>query len=331
MPTARELRRRIRSVSSIRQITNALEAVSASKVRRAQDAVLATRPYAQRARELLASIASLAGGETRHPLLTGHEEVRNASVLLVSSDRGLAGAFNTNVARAALEFAHDFARKGARPVSFVTIGRKGRDFLYRRGGNIVADFPVPIRPTLLDTTAATRTLIDSFLNNEADEVYLAYTEFISMSLLQPVVKRLLPLSAEELLPERSTGVSPGNPRPAYEFEPGPQEILDTLLPRLTELQVYQAVLESSASEHTARTIAMRNATDSASELIASYTLVYNKARQQAITNELLDISGGSEALAQAVRLKAVSPRAEPPKAEPPKAEPPQPMPSQSAL
>jgi F-type H+-transporting ATPase subunit gamma len=296
MATAREIRRRIRSVRNIRQITNALEAVSASKVRRAQDAVTATRPYAQKARELLASVASLAGGETRHPLLTKRSEVKNIGLLIISSDGGLAGAFNTNVGRHAL----DYARESGKPVSYITIGRKGRDFIYRRGGKVVADFSgLPSRPTLLDTTGATRALTDSFLNGEVDEVYLVYTEFISRAVQRPTIKKLLPLVAEDLLTDTSTS----GPRPAYDFEPGPQEILDTLLPRLTEMQVYQAVLESIASEHAARMVAMRNATDAATDLIASYTLSYNKARQQSITNELLDISGGAEALAQATRAE----------------------------
>ena len=291
MATAREIRRRIRSVRNIRQITNALEAVSASKVRRAQDAVTATRPYAQKARELLASVASLAGGETRHPLLTSRGDVKNVGILVVSSDRGLAGAFNTNVARQAFEFARELGK----PVSYITIGRRGRDFLYRRGGKVIADFSgLPSRPTLLDTTGATRTLTDSFLNGEVDEVYLVYTEFRSRAIQRPVTKKLLPLAAQDLMPEQPIG----GPRPVYDFEPGPQEILDTLLPRLTEMQVYQAVLESIASEHAARMVAMRNATDAASDLITGYTLSYNKARQQGITSELLDISGGAEALAQ---------------------------------
>jgi F-type H+-transporting ATPase subunit gamma len=294
MATAREIRRRIRSVRNIKQITNALEAVSASKVRRAQDAVTATRPYAQKARELLASVASLAGGETRHPLLTLRSEVKSACILVITSDRGLAGAFNTNVGRQALDFAREFGK----PVNYITIGRKGRDFLYRRGGKVVADFSgLPTRPTLLDTTGATRALTDSFLNGEVDEVYLVYTEFRSRAIQRPVTKKLLPLVTQELLPDQPTS----GPRPAYDFEPGPQEILDTLLPRLTEMQVYQAVLESIASEHAARMVAMRNATDAATDLITGYTLSYNKARQQGITNELLDISGGAEALAQIVR------------------------------
>jgi F-type H+-transporting ATPase subunit gamma len=289
MPTTREIAHRIRSVKSIRQITRALEAVSASKVRRAQEAVQATRSYAQKARDVLASVAARAVGDARHPLLSQRDPVNHISILLVSSDRGLCGAFNSNVARAAFDLAH----RAGKPASFVTIGRKGRDFVYRRGGRVVADFPnLPARPTLPDTTAAARSLIDDFLDEQADEVYLVYTEFVSMALQHPVARRLLPLPVDEALAgRRATG-----PRPVYEFEPGPEEILDTLLPRLTEFQLFEAVLESQASEHAARMLAMRNATDSASDLIAALTLSYNKARQQGITGELLDITGGAEAL-----------------------------------
>lgn len=294
MATAREIRRRIRSVKNIRQITRALEAVSASKVRRAQEAVQSTRPYAQKARELLADVAALAGGETQHPLLTRRETINHIYVLLITSDRGLCGAFNVNAARAATDRERDLGK----PVSFVTVGRKGRDYLYRRGRHIVAEFSnLPARPTLLDTTAATRTLTEDFLDGKADEVYLAYTQFGSMVSQQPVVKRLLPLATGELV----AASTHNGPRPAYDFEPGPQEILNELLPRLTELQVYQAVLESLASEHAARMVAMRNASDSATDLIFSLTLSYNKARQQGITNELLDIAGGAEALRQMIR------------------------------
>ncbi len=299
MATAREIRRRIRSVKNIRQITRALEAVSASKVRRAQDAVQGTRPYASKARQLLADVAALAGGETRHPLLTRRDVVNSAYILLITSDRGLCGAFNTNVAREAFDFARDYGK----PVSYVTIGRKGRDFLHRRGRNIVAEFAnLPARPGLLDTTAATRTLIQDFLDGKCDEVYLAYTEFRSMVSQRPVIRRLLPLAAEELAGD----LPKGGPRPAYDFEPGPVEILDSLLPRLTEMQVYVAVLESLASEHAARMVAMRNATDSASDLIFSLTLSYNKARQQGITNELLDIAGGTSALEQTLKQAAAA-------------------------
>lgn len=289
MATLREIRRRIRSVKNIRQITKALQAVSASRVRRAQESATATRPYTAKARDLLASVASLAGGETRHPLLTKRDVVKNVTIVLISADRGLAGAFNSNVGR----IAFNFGREQTAPVAYVTYGKKGRDFVFRRGGNVIADYsPIPARPVLLDTTPITRQVIEDFLEGKTDEVWLAYTDYVSAAIQKPTLKKLLPLAAEELL----EGAKSDGPRPAYDFEPDPQGILDTLLPRLTEMQVYQAVLESLASEHTARMVAMRNATDNASDLILSLTLTYNKARQQAITSELLDIAGGTEAL-----------------------------------
>lgn len=289
MATLREIRRRIRSVKNIRQITKALQAVSASRVRRAQESATATRPYTAKARDLLASVASLAGGETRHPLLTKRDVVKNVTIVLISADRGLAGAFNSNVGR----IAFNFGREQTAPVAYVTYGKKGRDFVFRRGGNVIADYsPIPARPVLLDTTPITRQVIEDFLEGRTDEVWLAYTDYVSAAIQKPTLKKLLPLAAEELL----EGTKSDGPRPAYDFEPDPQGILDTLLPRLTEMQVYQAVLESLASEHTARMVAMRNATDNASDLILSLTLTYNKARQQAITSELLDIAGGTEAL-----------------------------------
>jgi F-type H+-transporting ATPase subunit gamma len=298
MATAREIKRRIKSVKNVRQITKALESVAAGRVRRAQQLVEATRPYSTRARDLLASIAALTGGENNHPLLTQRSEVKNISILLVSGDRGLAGAFNSNVSR----LAFNTMRESKVPVRFVTIGKKGRDFIYRRGGQIVADFSgMPARPTLLDTTPATRTVIDDFLSGAVDEVYVCFTQFITSTQQRPVMKRLLPLSAEDMKPDTAHS----GPRPAYDFEPGPAEILNTLLPRLTEMQVYQAVLESQASFYTAQRIAMRNATDNAGELITGLTLSYNKARQSGITSELLDIAGGAEALRQVLKQNAM--------------------------
>ncbi len=298
MATAREIRRRIKSVKNIRQITKALQAVSASRVRRAVDQATATRPYTQRARGMLASIASIAGGETRHALLTKREAVKRIRVVLITSDRGLCGAFNTNVSRTAFSF----GREQTAEVSYIAVGRKGLNFLHRRGANVVADYSgLPQRPTLLDTTAITKTCVEDFLAGKADEVYIAYTDYISTATQRPVVKKLLPLATADLLPE---GGASAGPKPAYDFEPDPAQILDTLLPRLTEMQLYQAILESLASEHSARMVAMKNATDNASDLITGLTLTYNKARQSGITNELLDIAGGAEALRQVLKANA---------------------------
>ena len=301
MSTAREVKNRIRSVKNISQITRALEAVSASRVRAAQARVLASRAYAEKAWEILLNIqATTTEGETTHPLLTKREEINNVMIVLITADRGLAGAFNTNIIRVAQRFA---ARLG-KPVQYVAVGRKGRDTLIRSGENVVAEFSdLPSEPTTADISSIARLAIDSFLNGTVDDVFIAYTDFINMLTQRPAVLDWLPLTPAEIddqvaaeyvkdvPPVTSDGL-------VYEYEPEPIVILNEIVPRFTELQLYQAMLESQASEHAARMVAMRNATDNASQLTADLTLIYNKARQQAITNEILDIVGGAEALQQ---------------------------------
>lgn len=300
MTTAREIQRRIRSVKNIAQVTRALEAVSASRVRRAQAQVLATRPYAEKSWQVLVHLAGqVAAGADLHPLLTHRAEVETIGIVLLTSDRGLCGAFNYNIVRTTMDFIQD------RPVKLVTVGRKGRDLMWRAGYPIVAEFSkLPDTPSALDITPIARTVIDDFLQGAVDEVYLAYTDFVNMLKHVPVLKRLLPIRPGEVatqamgeyVEEVSTAATT-----EYLYEPSPRLILDAVLPRFTELQVYQAVLESLASEHAARMMAMRNATESAEELIGDLTLSYNKARQQAITSEILDIAGGAEALVKAAR------------------------------
>jgi F-type H+-transporting ATPase subunit gamma len=297
MATAREIRRRIRSVSNIAKVTGALEAVSASKVRRAQDQVLATRAYAGAAFEILQDLARRHDGSVAHPLLDERPAVRRMSVVLITSDRGLAGPYNTNVVRASL----DFEKAQRVPVQYITVGRKGRDLMLRRGATVVAEFSdLPATPSILDITAVTRTVVDDFLNGLLDEVYIAYTDFVNTLRQEPHVRRLLPLqpvrtgiqTVEEDLSARR------GPEAVYSLEPSAEAILDEILPRFTELQLYQCLLESLASEHSARMVAMRNATENAHALVEDLTLSYNKARQLAITSEILDIVGGAEALVQ---------------------------------
>lgn len=294
MASAREMRLRIRSVKNISQVTRALEAVSASKVRKAVQAVTATRAYAGKAWQVLTHVANQPGRENLHPLLTKRNEVRNTLVVVVTGDRGLAGAYNTNVIR----FVSRTFDKNFAPVHFIAVGRKGRDLMIRRRKNVVADFSnLPAAPSFADVSAIGRMVVEEFLQGRADEVILVYTDFISMARQETVVKRLLPLEVDggervEHFEHRS------GPAAAYIYEPGESEILDEIIPRFTALQVYQAVLESQASEHAARMIAMRNATDSALELVEQLKLQYNKVRQQAITNDILDIVGGANALAQ---------------------------------
>ena len=297
MPNAREVRLRIRSVKNIAQVTRALQAVSASKVRKAQQAVMNTRPYATKAWQVLTHIAGQPGRENLHSLLTRRQQIRNVLVVLVTGDRGLAGAYNTNIVRFTLQEFGQFPV----PVHYITVGRKGRDLMLRRRQNVVAEFSnLPAAPTFADVSAIGRIAVDEFLLGNADEVYLVYTDFITMSRQVPTKKKLLPLEFRDT-EERVSAFEKAEhgPAAAYIYEPGQVEILDQILPRFTALQVFQAIMESSASEHAARMLAMKNATESATSLAGALTLEYNKARQQTITNEMLDIAGGAEAQAQA--------------------------------
>lgn len=295
MPSAREVRLRIRSVKNIAQVTRALQAVSRSKVRKAMAAVIATRPYATKAWQVLQHVAGQPGRESLHPLLTERPKLENILVVMISGDRGLAGAYNTNILRYTLQ--QFYEEKVS--VSYITVGRKGRDMMHRRQKSILAEFSnLPAAPTFADVSAIGRLAVDEFLAGRADEVYLVYTDFVNMAVQVPDIKKLLPLEVSEGS-KRVEDFSPAHHTPAtYIYEPGQVEILDEIVPRFTALQVYQAILESQASEHAARMIAMKNATDNATELAGALTLEYNKARQQSITNEMLDIAGGAEALAQ---------------------------------
>ncbi|MDX2075082.1 MAG: ATP synthase F1 subunit gamma [bacterium] len=299
MPSLREVRNRIKSVKNIGQITRALEAVSASRVRKAQARALASRAYAEKAWEILLNIqAATKGGGSLHPLLTERETVKTIMVVLVTSDRGLAGAFNTNIIRVAQRFAEKFGK----PVKFVTVGRKGRDALIRAGENVIAEFSnLPDDLRISDLSPVARLAQDAFLSGEVDDVFIAYTEFVNVITQRPHVLGWLPLIPHEI--DQAAGgdmvkavAKVTTSKQDYEYEPSPEAILDEIVPRFTELQLYQALLESRASEHSARMVAMRNASDNAVQLASDLTLVYNKARQATITAEILDIVGGAEAL-----------------------------------
>ena len=294
MASAREMRLRIRSVKNISQVTRALEAVSASKVRRAVKAVMDTRPYATKAWQVLTHIATQPGRQQLHPLLTERPIVKNALAVVITGDRGLAGAYNSNVIRF---IAQNFDQYKV-PVKYIAIGRKGRDLLFRRRKQVMADFSnLPAPPSFADVSAIGRLAVDSFLQGEVDEVFLVYTNFYTIARQTVELQKLLPLELEteheHVIQNQARKTSA-----AYIYEPDEREILDEIIPRFTALQVYQAILESLASEHAARMVAMRNATDNAHELVGALQLAYNKVRQQAITNDILDIVGGAEALAQ---------------------------------
>ncbi len=295
MASAREMRLRIKSVRNISQVTRALEAVSAAKVRKAIQALTATRSYATKAWQVLTHVTAQPGHVALHPLLTERPNPKAALVIVMTADRGLAGAYNTNIIRYVLK---NFDKYRV-PVKYITVGRKGRDLLLRLRKPVLADFSnLPPTSKFGPVSAIGRLVVDEYLEGNADEVYLIYTDFISMARQVATVKKLLPLvmvTREGLVEdfgEHQTG-----PAAAYEYEPEQQEILDEMAPRFTALQIYQAVLESQASEHAARMIAMRNATENARELVGALQLAYNKVRQQAITNDILDIVGGAEALA----------------------------------
>jgi len=295
MATPREVQLRIRSVKNIAQVTRALQAVSASKVRRAMEAVLHTRPYATKAWQVLTHIARQPGRDAMHPLMTIRPQIKNVMVVLITGDRGLAGAYNANIVRYCTRKFDQFEVS----VRYLTVGRKGRDLMIRRGKDIIAEFSnLPAAPSFTDVSAIGRIAVDEFLNGSADEVHLVYTDFVNMVRQDATIKKLLPLEFEEDTGRVQDFAAIERVTPAaYIYEPGQVEILDEILPRFTALQIYQSILESLASEHAARMVAMKNATDAATELADFLTLEYNKARQQAITNEMLDIAGGAEALA----------------------------------
>ncbi len=297
MASTRELRLRVRSIKNLAQVTRALETVSASYVRRAVQATLATTPYAQKAWQVLIHLANQPGGTSLHPLLTDRPVVRKILVVMVSGDRGLAGAYNVNILRQTLMHFMDFTT----PVDYVAVGRKGRDLLIRRGKNVVADFSqLPNPPTFADVSAIGRLVVDDFLNGTYDEVYIAYTEFVNMISQKPTVRKLLPFTAADRIQggDEEAKAANNHSNAVFVYEPDQEELLNEIVPRFTALQIYQAILSAQASEHAARMVAMRNATDSANDLIDVLQLEYNKLRQQLITNEMLDISGGAEALSQ---------------------------------
>jgi F-type H+-transporting ATPase subunit gamma len=300
MASAREMRLRIRSVKNISQVTHALEAVSASKVRKAMQAVAATRPYASKAWQVLIHIAGQPGRENLHPLLIERPNPRRALAIVISGDRGLAGAYNTNVIRYTLGQFDQYPI----PVRYVAVGRKGRDLLLRRRREVIADFSqLPAAPSFADVSAIGRLAVNEFLDGDSDQVFIVYTDFTNMVTQEPAMKQLLPLEVETGGGRVETFDHHRQNSAAYIYEPDQVEILGEIIPRFTALQVYQAVLESLASEHASRMVAMRNATDNAVELAGALQLEYNKVRQQSITNDMLDIAGGAEALAQTASLR----------------------------
>ena len=285
MPSVRDIRRRIRSVDNTGKVTNAMSLIAASKMRRAQNAVLQGRPYSEKILDVIAHLAAQPADDVTatQPLLQVRP-VERISVLVISPDRGLCGGMHANLNRRVGQFMLDQAA----PVQVVAVGRKGRDFMVRSGSDLKAVFTdLGETPSLLDTLPISDMLVDTYAEAEADEVYVAYTRFNSTLSQTPVVERLLPVTPSELT---------GAERVGYIYEPDNLSVLRSLLPRFIEMQVYHAMLESIASEQSARMVAMRNATDNAKQLSEELTLVMNKLRQESITNELLDLIGGMAVL-----------------------------------
>jgi F-type H+-transporting ATPase subunit gamma len=287
LASTREIRVRIRSVKNIAQVTKAMEAVSAAKMRKAQNQVLATRPYATQAREVLSYVARLTNIESELSPLIKPRPVKRVGILLVTGDRGLAGGFNANVIRHAAAFMREKRAAGAE-VEVVTVGRKGRDWLLRYDPVVRAEFTgLPDSPGSAYVGPIARLLIDDYTSGHFDEVYVVYTDFINTLRQEPTTHKLLPVEPAE----PSVTMAPD-----YTFEPSPEAVINQVLYGFTEVQILQALYESLASEHSARMVAMRNATDAAGELIETLTLTLNKARQEGITSELMDIIGGSAAV-----------------------------------
>ena len=293
MPSLKEIRGRIGSIRNISQITRAMELVAASRMKRAQDSILAARPYADELHDALSRVTATIGEEV-DPLLD-RRPVKRIGLIVMTTDRGLAGALDANTVRAALRYIAGKASgaDGERAeVEAITVGRKGRDQLRRAGVPIAAHFPrLGDRPTFGDVTPIARVVTEDFLEERFDEISVVYPRFVSTLSQRAEVLTILPVrSPEELQADEAERTD------EYLFEPSPEAVLSRLLPHYVALDLYRAVLEANASEQSARMIAMRNATDNAGELMADLTLVYNKTRQATITREMIEIASGADAL-----------------------------------
>jgi F-type H+-transporting ATPase subunit gamma len=285
LPSLRTIKRRVRSVRNISQITKALEMVAAARMRKAQMRVLAARPYSERIEAMIADLARRPGTEGGlHPLLQQRLTRNRIAMIVMTSDRGMCGALNSNVIRRAS--ADLLAAGGPGAVEVITVGRRGQDAISRHGVRLQATFThLDEQPKITAIMPVARIIMEDFSAGRIDAAFVVYPRFVNTLTQRVTVHQILPV-----VPAEGTG-----PALEYIFEPSAPEILSDLLPRYVEVQIYQALLETIASEHSARMIAMRNATDNAKELISTLTLIYNKARQAAITREIAEIAAGSGA------------------------------------
>ena len=285
MASVRQLRRRIRSVENTAKITKAMSMIAASKMRRAQEAALSGRPYSDDMNEMLAHLAAqpVEDEDNIHPLLRTRE-VKRVEVVLITPDRGLTGGLNSNINRAAGQFLAPYGENAR----VIAVGKKGRDFMVRYGLNVRAVFTdISDRPSILDVSPIARLAVESYESGEVDAVYVAYAKFVNTTSQQAAIEQILPVRPAELSASEQVG---------YIFEPHSEDVLSHLMPRYMEIQIFHALLEGIASEQSARMVAMRSATDNANAMIEDLTLVMNKARQESITTELLDIVGGAAAV-----------------------------------
>lgn len=286
MANAREIRRRIRSVRNMSQITRAMEMVSAAKMRRAQQRVLASRAYSERLEAVIGDLASLSLDSEQlkaFPLLE-QRTVKKAGLILITPDRGLTGALNSNVIRRGARY---ITAEAGVPVEVLTVGKKGRDFMVRTRQEVAAEFiGLGDKVTLEETRPIADVATQDFVSGKVDSVTIVFADFVNTLVQKPEARQILPI----VKPQESGTYTD------YIFEPSPEAVLAALLPRYIEVQIYQAMLESIASEHSARMVAMRAATDNAKELVTDLTLHYNKARQAQITREVSEIAAGANAL-----------------------------------
>lgn len=285
MLSPRVLRRRIKSVQGTAKITRAMEMIATAKMKRTQEAALAARPYAEKITSVIGHLAaSVAGDLESVPAFIKERKIEKIGIIHITSDRGLCGGLNSATNR----LTSGFILKEGKPVAVIAVGRKGRDFMSRNGVEIMAEFTgVSDRPKVIEIAPIARVAMDDFISGYVDVVYLAYQRFVSTMVQRPTIERLVPV--EPLKPASGQLAD-------YIYEPDPSAVLERLLPRFVEMQVYHAMLEAIASEQSARMVAMRNATDNAKEMVGDLTLALNKARQELITKELLDITGGVAAL-----------------------------------
>ncbi len=310
MAQTKEISRRIKSVTSTKKITKAMEMVAAAKMRKAIEAVLKTRAYANLSWETVLRLAALekSHDENTHPLLAPRRDIKTAAVILITSNRGMCGGYNSAVVNKAEQ---SLKKHGEVKTDFILAGRKGAS-VYQHGHSVTAEFEKSdILNDVREINPIIKMAVDDYLSGKYDKVFVAYTDFVNPAKQIPRVKQLLPVELEKVEADLGSasiniqeGSDKGHEAPAaaalseYTFEPSPREVLDTMIPRLLEIQLYQAFLEANASEHSARMTAMHQATEAASDMVSELTLFYNKARQAGITAEIAEISAGANALAE---------------------------------